>query len=508
MSAGRARIALLEARGISKAFPAVRALDAVDFDLAAGEIHALCGENGAGKSTLVRILAGLEHADSGTIRLDGHPIAIRSPRGALAHGIATIHQEVALVPDLSVAENVFLGRLPRRPWGIDWRGMRARARAALARVGLEIDVRARAGSLTVAEKQRVAIARALDLSSRVLLMDEPTSSLDAHEVAALFELVRTLAYSGMGLVFIGHDLREVEAIADRVSVLRGGRRVATLARGAYTRVDLVRHMLGRDLAAGGLVRESRSLPRGARVLEARGLGRAGSLEPIDLSLHEREIVGLAGLLGAGKSELVRLLWGADRADSGTLHLGGTPIARASPRRSVTGGMGYCPEDRRSEGIFPSLSVLENLVLVVASRRGPFARYVQPRARAIAIEHCARLSVACVDLDQPMATLSGGNQQKVLLARWLAATPRVLLLDEPTRGVDVGARADLLAEIRLLARDGLGVLCASSSLEELLVLADRMVVLHGRVKAAELEGPQFDASSILEALAGGARAHGN
>jgi simple sugar transport system ATP-binding protein len=505
MSAASAPHALLEARALSKAFPGVRALDAVDLDLAAGEVHALCGENGAGKSTLVKILAGLERADSGTIRLDGRELALRSPRSALAHGIATIHQEVALVPDLSVAENLFLGRLPRRWWGIDWRGLHARARAALARVGLELDVRTRAGALTVAEKQRVAIARALDLSSRVLLMDEPTSSLDAREAGALFDLVRELAGAGLALVFIGHALHEVEEIADRVTVLRGGKRVATFTRGEYTRVELVRHMLGRELNAAAPSREDESAPRGVCVLQTQGLGRAGALAPIDCALHEREVVGLAGLLGAGKSELVRLLFGADASDRGALLVAGRPVAGASPRLSVRRRLGYCPEDRRAEGIFPSLSVLENLVLVVAGRRGLFARFSRRRSRAIAIELCARLSVACAGLDQPIGTLSGGNQQKVLLARWLAAAPRVLLLDEPTRGVDIGARADLLAEIRALARGGLAVLFASSALEELCAVADRLLVLHDRGPAGEFDGPEYDTAEVMHALAGGTHA---
>ena len=503
---------LLRMSGIRKAFPGTQALDGVDFEVRAGEIHALVGENGAGKTTLIKILTGVHRADGGAIELLGQPFEVHSPHEAERRGIATIYQEVHLIPRLSVAENVFLGRHPRRAGFVSWREMERRARIALGRFDLDVDVRTPAGSCPVAVQQLVAIARAVDLDARLLVMDEPTSSLAPAEVERLFGVMRRLRDSGLGIVFVAHALDQVLAISDRVTVLRNGRRVGTFETASLDRLTLVRHSSRAPARVGGARCDGRSraatdaaAPGAARArpaLEVRGLERRGVVGPIDLDVRAGEIVGIAGLLGSGRTEALLLLFGADRATAGTVHVAGQPARLRSPREAIARGIGFCPEDRKADAVFPGLSLRENLVIAARRRIGG---WFPSRRRELALcrELVDRLGIVTSGPEQPMATLSGGNQQKVILARWLATRPLVLLLDDPTRGVDVGARAQIEGLVTELAAGGMAVVLTSSALEELLGLAGRVVVLRERRQVAELAGAGLNAAAVLRAIATGA-----
>jgi len=489
---------LLEMRGIGKRFPGVVALEGVDLELRAGEVHALVGENGAGKTTLIRILSGALAQDRGTILLEGRELRSADPRATQKSGIAAIHQELTRIPGLSVAENLLLGREPRRAWGIDRRAMRERARAALARLSLDLDVGLPLGSFSYATQQRVAIARALDLDARVLVLDEPTASLDREQALALLSLLESLKSDGLAVVFIGHRLDEILSVADRISVLRNGKKVGTFAR-AVTKLELVTHMLGREPSATRRAARvaSDSLQR-PLLLEARGLTGPGLAAPCDLALREGEVLGVAGLLGSGRSDLVQLLFGARRRTGGEVTLEGKRLPAGDVRAAVDAGLGCSPEERQSDALLPDLSVRENLLLVVSRS---FARRRPAVERALAQDLAERLHIVCADLDQPVRLLSGGNQQKVILARWLAAHPRALLLDEPTRGVDVGAREEIEAFVARLAEEGMAVLLVSSDLDEVLSGADRVLVLHARRAVALLRGAELTEDAVLEAMAG-------
>jgi monosaccharide-transporting ATPase len=502
VSAARAGAPLFEAHGLSKAFPGVLALERVDLDLAAGEVHALVGENGAGKSTLIKVLTGVIRPHAGRMRLAGEPYAPRSPHEAQENGVATVHQELDLVPRLSLAENLFLGRQPRRGLGLDWRAMEERARARLAELGLAIDVRRAAGDCSAAVRQLACIARALELDARLLVLDEPTSSLDAREARELLAQVRELAARGLAVLFVAHSLEQVFAVADRISVLRNGRRVGTFDARSISRLELIQAMTGRQLAElEALERPRRARERGQPFLRARGLGRRGAIEPFDLDLAPGEVVALAGLLGSGRSELARLVFGADRATQGTLALDGVPRRLRSPRDGVRLGLAFTPEDRKEEGALPGLSVRENIALVAQRRAGLglASRRAQERLAWAWIE---RLGIAVADPEQRMGTLSGGNQQKVLLARWLAASPRALILDEPTRGVDVGSKLEIERIVNELAEEGVAVLLVSSALDEVARHAERVLVLRERRVTLELAGDSVSEPEILRAIAGG------
>jgi simple sugar transport system ATP-binding protein len=491
----------VELRGISRSFPGVLALAGVDLRLQAGEIHALLGENGAGKSTLIKILTGALGCDSGEIRLDGRPVTIDSPAAARALGISAVYQEINLVPTLSVTKNLTLERQPMR-WGlVSWREARVRARGRLARLGLDIDVERPLGSYSVAVQQLVAIARALEDDTSVLVLDEPTASLDAHEVARLFDILRALKARGIAIVFITHFIDQVYAIADRISVLRNGRLMGSAPVAALPRLELISLMLGRELEKAEY-REVAARPAGPPVLAASGLGRRRYLERFDLVLRSGEVVGLAGLLGSGRTETARLLFGAERADSGEVALDGRKVLIRSPHAAVRLGIGLCPEDRKSEGLIAELTVRENIVLALQSKRGWLRRLSRAEQQRLAEEMIAALSIATPDADRPVGQLSGGNQQKVILARWLVSRPRVLILDEPTRGIDVGAHAEVLALIRRLCREGLALLVASSELEEVVAVSDRVAVLRDRRKVAEIAGDDVTRDTIVRTIAGG------
>jgi galactofuranose transport system ATP-binding protein len=492
---------LLEARALTKSFAGVRALDGIDFTLRAGEIHALLGENGAGKSTLIKVVTGVVLRDAGTVRLDGAEIAPRSPDAALKAGIATVYQEVNLLPNLSVAQNLFLGRQPTRFGFVHEREMRRRAALLLKDFGLDIDVSAPLGDYSVAVQQLTAIARAVDISARVLILDEPTASLDQHEVGILFAVMRQLARRGIGILFVTHFLDQVYAISDRITVLRNGRLVGERETAALPRMELVRMMLGRELSDA--TAERAHLPvdtTRAPYAAFSQFGKSGYLAPFDLELRSGEVVGLAGLLGSGRTETARLVFGVERADFGAATIGGRAIRLHSPRDAVQHGFGYCPEERKTEGIVAELTVRENIVLALQARRGLLKPLSRREQDEIAQRFIKLLDIRPPDPERPIGLLSGGNQQKALLARWLAITPRLLILDEPTRGIDVGAHAEIIRLIRQLCAEGLALLVISSELEEIVTYADKVIVLRDRAHVESLQGDGINVSSILAAIA--------
>ncbi len=496
--------ARIEMLGVSKAFPGVRALDRVDFQVEAGEVHALMGENGAGKSTLIKIMTGAVQGDAGEIRIDGRPVSISSTGDAQALGIGTVYQEVNLVPTMSVTKNLTLGRQPKRFGLIEWGKAKRRARERLKRlnIGSEIDVERPLGSFSVAIQQLVAIARALEDDTRVLVLDEPTASLDANETALLFKIVRDLKARGIAIVFITHFIDQVYEIADRISVLRNGRLVGCAPIAELPALKMISMMLGRELEhTVEHAARAASTVEGEPILVAEGLGRRRVMAPFDLSLRAGEVVGLSGLLGSGRTEVAKLIFGAVKHDSGTLTVEGAQIASASPGRSLHLGVAFCPEDRKAEGIFGELTVRENIILGLQTKRGWLHRLSHDQQEALAQEMIKALAIATPDADKPVNQLSGGNQQKVVLARALTAEPRILILDEPTRGIDVGAHAEIVALIRRLCAQGLALLVASSELDELVAVSDRIAVLRDRRKVGEIEARDITRQTIIDTIAG-------
>ena len=494
---------LLEMRGIGKSFPGVVALRDVDFTVRAGEIHALLGENGAGKSTLIKVLTGVHPADAGEIRLGGKLIRPDAPKDAERHGISTVYQEVNLVPSLSVAENITLGRQPGRLGLLNWRAIRRRAKAALARLEVECDVDAELGSLSVALQQMVAIARALDTQAQLLVLDEPTASLDEHEVAELFAIMRKLRADGLGIVFVTHFLDQVYAVSDRLTVLRNGQLVGEFATAELTRLQLVGKMLGREVSAGDLAAGAATVRNDLvpPLLAAHQIGRRGAITPLDLALRPGEVVGLGGLLGSGRTETARLIFGIDAADSGKLTLRGTPVKIDSPRAAVQHGLAFCSEDRKSEGIFPNLSVRENLIFALQGKRGVRRTLTRAEQTQLCDHYIKALRIKTADAETPIKNLSGGNQQKVLLARWLATQPALIILDEPTRGIDIGAKQEIEQLIAKLRDDGLAVLFISSEIDEVVRNCSRVLVLRERRLAGELTGAEINAERLMHLMAG-------
>ena len=495
---------LLQIRGLVKTFPGVNALDGVDFTLRRGEVHALLGENGAGKSTLIKVLTGVYRPTAGTFTLDGLPIHPASPRAAQELGISTVYQEVNLIPGLSVGENLFLGRQPGR-FGFVRRGaMRRAARAALRRLDLDIDVGRPVGSLSIAMQQMVAIARAVDVRAKVLILDEPTSSLDRGEVARLFDVVRRLRGDGLGIVFVTHFLDQVYDLSDRITVLRNGSLVGEYQTKSLPRLELVGHMIGRPASEleHKHAEPADAVGTGTPILWAEGLGHRGTIGPFDLKLHPGETVGLAGLLGSGRTEIARVLFGIDPADRGTLTLGGEAVHLRTPRQAIGRRLAFCPEDRKGAGIIPDLSVRENIILALQARRGWLARVPARQQREIADRFIKSLRIRTPDAERAVKLLSGGNQQKVLLARWIITEPRLLILDEPTRGIDVGAKFEIAKLMDDLCKAGLAILFISSELEEVVRSCQRVVVLRDRQKVGELTGNQISEAAIMSTIAAG------
>jgi rhamnose transport system ATP-binding protein len=487
-----------ELREVSKRFGATQALASVSFELLAGEVHALVGENGAGKSTLVKILAGLYPPDSGLVLLDGQPQQIHGAAQARDFGIAVVHQEPSLFPDLSIAENVFLGHQPvGRAGSIDWRGMRRSAQALFDELGVRLDVASPVRGLSMADQQLIEIARALSFDAKVLVLDEPTASLSAHEVEQLFVIARQARAKGVGVLFVNHRLEEVFELSDRVTVLRDGRHVMTAPSSGLTPRDLIRHMVGRDVTMFPKV----AATPGDVLLEVDGLSRAGEFEDVSFAVRAGEILGFAGLVGAGRTEVARVLFGVERPDRGVVRLGGRPVSFESPAAAIQAGIAYVPEDRHQEGLVLDFSVAENVSLPILARLFP-RLFVGRRAEArVATEFSDELSVRPAGVDRVVSGLSGGNQQKVVIAKWLATKPRVLILDEPTRGIDVAAKAEVHRIIGNLAAEGLAIVLISSDLSEVLAMADRIIVMHeGRI-SAELSSAEATEEKVMVAATG-------
>lgn len=492
---------ILELKGVSRSFVGVQALQQADFRLFPGEVHALMGQNGAGKSTLIKVLTGVFPPDAGHITLGGQAVRPASPHEAQALGIATVYQEVNLCANLSVAENILAGRMPRRLGLIDWRAVRRAAREALAALQLDIDPDRLLGEYPVAVQQMVAIARAVSRQARILILDEPTSSLDEAETGRLFAVMRRLKERGVAILFVTHFLDQTYAMADRITVMRNGRVVGEHLARDLPRLVLVSAMVGRTLGEGDLVAQRPAEGESRPLLEARGLGRRGSVMPLDLDVRAGAVLGLAGLLGSGRTETARLLFGADRADSGGLTLEGRPLVLHSPRDALHAGLAFCPEERKTEGIVAELSVRENIVLALQARRGVL-RHLAPREqRALAQRLIEQLGIVTADAETPIGLLSGGNQQKAILARWLATAPRVLILDEPTRGIDVAAKQEIMQRVLELCRQGLAVVFISAELNEVLATSHRVAVLRERRKVAELPAAEIDEARVMAIVAG-------
>ncbi|HUO09280.1 MAG TPA: sugar ABC transporter ATP-binding protein [Phycisphaerae bacterium] len=502
---------LLKVEGLTKRFTGVLALDGVDFSLKAGEIHALMGENGAGKSTLIKVMTGVYPRDAGTVHLNGEAFKASSPMDAQRKGISTVYQEVNLIPELSIAENLFLGREPRVLGFIDWMAMRSRARAAVERLGLSLDVSQPLRTCSIAIQQMIAIARAVDIQAKVLILDEPTSSLDEHEVKQLFAIMRKLAAEGLGIVFVTHFMDQVYAVTDRITVLRNGKLVGSYETAALPRLELIGRMMGKDVEqvrevnAGHKGAAAGRGPSGDAFLQVRGLGKRGCLQPTDLVVNAGEVVGLAGLLGSGRTEMVRLLFGVDGADSGTVTVEGRRASIGNPRQAIEKGFGFCPEDRKVSGIVPDLSVRENIMLVLQTRRGWWRRISSAQQSEITERLIKALNIKTADAETPIKFLSGGNQQKAILARWLAANPKLLILDEPTRGIDVGAKFEIAKYIEELREKGMSMILISSELEEVARSSQRVVVLRDRRKVGELIGEEISEAGIMAEIAHGSAA---
>jgi len=500
---------LLVMRDIDKRFQGVQALSSASLEVEPGEIMALVGQNGAGKSTLIKVLTGAYRKDGGLIALGGEPIDFASPQEAQRGGVSTIYQEINLVPFRSVAENIFLGREYRRYGLLDWGRMNAEAADLLRRFAVEIDVRRPLMEFSTAIQQMVAIARAVSFKARLVIMDEPTSSLDEREVAVLFDVMRRLRAEGVAVIFITHRLDELYQVCDRITVMRDGRTVMTSCMADVDKLHLIAAMLGRDLEtvrAHATGFSAAAAEAGDVVLSAEGLYIGRKVRGAGVEVRERQIVGLAGLLGSGRTEVARAIFGADPPEAGTIRLGGRDVSPREPAEAIALGVGYCSEDRKADGIVPDMSVRENMTLGILPRLTKMGIVDEARQREIVDRFMKRLAIKAASVEQKIRELSGGNQQKVLLARWLCTDPKLLILDEPTRGIDVGAKAEIQSLIRELADQGLGVLMISSELEEIVEGADRVFVLSDGRTVADLPHSKASAAAIMAAMAhGGAEA---
>jgi len=496
---------LIKMSGIYKTFPGVKALSNVDFQLRAGEIHALMGENGAGKSTLIKVLTGVERLDRGEITFEGKPIYARNPQHAQELGISTLYQEVNLCPNLSVAENIYIGREPVRHCKVDWKKINKNAEQALLRLNLKIDVTQILNTYSVAIQQMVAIARALEISARVLILDEPTSSLDTHEVENLFEVMRKLKSEGLGIIFITHFLNQVYEVSDRITVLRNGELVGEYETVSLPKVQLVAKMIGKEFdGLSNFSKEKKSasdINQTEYFIKARGLGHYGTIKPFDLDIKRGEVFGLTGLLGSGRTETAKVLFGVDRADSGEISIDNKKVNISNPLDAIMYGIGFCPEDRKSEGIVGDHTVRENIILALQSKRGMLKKIPRKEQEKMADDYIKLLSIKVSGQNQLVKNLSGGNQQKVILARWLATQPQLLILDEPTRGIDVGTKAEIQNLVLKLAFEGISIIFISSELDETLRCCTRMAVLRDRQIVAELSGEDVNESLVMKTIAG-------
>ncbi|MCR5233903.1 MAG: sugar ABC transporter ATP-binding protein [Lachnospiraceae bacterium] len=497
---------VLTARGITMFFPGVKALEDVNFTLRKGEIHALMGENGAGKSTLIKCLTGINDFEAGEIHIDGieGPVKNHSTRDAQNVGISTVYQEVNLCPNLSVAENLFIGREPMTKFHtIDRKSYNKRSQAIMDELGISVDVTLNLENYSLAIQQMVAIARAVDMDCKVLILDEPTSSLDDEEVEKLFVLMRRLRDKGVGIIFVTHFLEQVYAVCDRITVLRDGHFVGEYPIEELPRVKLVAAMMGKDLDDLAEIKKEGAATASNNPIEikARGLSHTGTVKPFDLDIHKGEVVGIAGLLGSGRSELARAIYGADKANTGSLEVDGKEVKINQPIDAMNLGMGMLPDDRKAEGIIADLSVRENIILALQARQGMFKPISRAKQEELADEYIKLLQIKTSSKETLIKQLSGGNQQKVILARWLATNPDFLILDEPTRGIDIGTKSEIQKLIVKLAGEGKSILFISSEISEMLRTCSRMAIMRDGEKVGELD-KDLTQENVMKAIAGG------
>lgn len=498
---------VLKMRDISKTFPGVKALQHVDFTLRKGEIHALMGENGAGKSTIIKVLTGVHEFESGEIYIDGSEKSIinKSPEQAQKNGISTVYQEVNLCPNLTVAENLFIGREPRVMGLINWKKMNTQAEELLKKLDITAEATQPLDECSIATQQMIAIARAVDMKCKVLILDEPTSSLDDDEVEKLFTLMRKLKADGVGIIFVTHFLEQVYAVCDRITVLRNGELVGEYEIKDLPRVKLVSKMMGKDFDDLASIKGDRKENPDSEkevIVDAEQLGHKGTIKPFDFQIHKGEVVGLTGLLGSGRSEMVRAIYGADKADVGTLKVNDKIVKINSPIEAMKLGMGYLPEDRKADGILADLSVRENIVIALQAKRGMFRPMSKKEMEEFADKYIDMLQIKTASRETPIKSLSGGNQQKVIIGRWLLTNPQYLILDEPTRGIDIGTKTEIQKLVLKLADGGMAVTFISSEIEEMIRTCSRMIVLRDGRKVGELDESELSQEQIMKAIAGG------
>ena len=495
---------LLTMQNITKTFPGVKALDNAEITLRKGEIHALMGENGAGKSTLIKVLTGVYPFDHGEIHMDGvEGLMINSsPLDAQKNGIATVYQEVNLCHNLSVAENLFIGREPKTKLGfIDWHAMNVKAKKIMDDLDIDVDVTNTLENYSLAIQQMVAIARAVDMKCKALILDEPTSALDDNEVSKLFKLMLHLKEEGVGIIFVTHFLEQVYVVCDRITVLRNGQYVGEYTVKELPRVKLVAAMLGKDFDDLASIKPEGGLSIGEDVMvNAKGLSHKGTIKPFDFEVHKGEVVGVTGLLGSGRSEMVRCIYSADRPQTGSLMMNGKPLKAKAPIDSIKAGMGFLPDDRKTDGLIGELSVRENIVLALQARQGIFKTLPQAKQYEIADKFIEMLHIKTANRETPVSQLSGGNQQKVILARWLCTQPDFLILDEPTRGIDIGTKTEFQKLVLKFASEGMSVVFISSEIDEMIRTCSRMCVMRDGEKVGEIEG-EITQASVMAAIAG-------
>ncbi|SFL45890.1 monosaccharide ABC transporter ATP-binding protein, CUT2 family (TC 3.A.1.2.-) [Gracilibacillus orientalis] len=496
---------LLRSEGISKFFPGVKALSNVSFTLKQGEIHSIMGENGAGKSTLIKVFTGVHKMDEGSIFFKEEQIDLDSPQSAQNKGISAVFQEVNLCENLSVAENIFIGREPKKNGRINWKEIKKRAeQLLLTRLNIKIDVSKVLSSYSTAIQQMIAIARAVDMSSGVLILDEPTSSLDKNEVKQLFKVMKSLKEEGMGIIFVSHFLEQVYEISDRITVLRNGQYIGDYVTNQLPRKDLVSNMIGREWDENSNHKEKqfKNLKSSELLLSGTNLARKGSINPLNIEMRKGEVLGLAGLLGSGRTELAKVIFGIDKPDQGVLYLNNEKIGSLNPKSSIERGVSFCPEDRKVEGIINDLTIRENIILGLQTKKGLLKYIPMKEQERIANKYIKLLRIKTPSIEQSIDNLSGGNQQKVILARWLATNPTLLILDEPTRGIDVGSKQEIRQLIFDLAKEGITILFISAELEETVACCDRVIVLRDRQKIGELQGEDMTESKIMDMIAKG------
>ena len=497
--------ALLEMRNIDKVFPGVRALSNVDFTLHAGEIHSLMGENGAGKSTLVKVLTGVYPKDGGTIRLNGREISPKTPKEAQEEGISTVYQEVNLCPNLTVAENIFIGREPRRFGFIDWKEVNRRSVELLQKLDVDIDVNKTLDNYPVAIQQMVAIARAVDVDAKILILDEPTSSLNEGETARLFKIVRQLQKQGMGIIFISHFLEQIYELCDHITILRNGELVGSYEVAKLPRLELIARMVGKDLNDVKDMDKmaEKSVPSEEVFIETDHAASIGQIKDVSLQIHKGEVIGFAGLLGSGRTETAEMLFGLKDVTGGQLKINGKAEKLANPMAAMKDVIAFCPEDRKLAGIIGDLTVRENIILALQAMDGMFTHIPYSEQVKLADQFIEKLRIKVSDRDQLIKNLSGGNQQKVIIARWLATHPQFLILDEPTRGIDVGTKTEIQKmAVELAKTEGMSVAFISSEMDEMVRTCSKLIVMRDRKKVAELTGEQVSSDGVMQAIAGG------